>query len=297
MLARSKTPTGRLEQATADHASATAKLNELETARATALLADDDTKAARLDGEIEQQRRLMRGFGDKINLLQEAAAEEERQRKVKERQGLIDRIEVKLQLRDRAGAELAEAVAKADAAFRKMIDIGLEIQAAWNWQAHDLPACLLSHAAITHALTAELYRVGGRPMMGGGQVEKPHAGIHFPGAKCPRFELVHMQDKITPFADVLKQATAHASNILRGKPIAAPIDVSVPVTTNGQGEAPQRTDAEARLASLLKRQAELAEDLSPAGEVAYRAQMEFVRQAQDEVTAEQQLGARHAGSL
>jgi hypothetical protein len=293
-MPRPKSATTRLEQAQADHASAISKLNELETARATALLADDGTKAAHLDGEIEQQRRLVRRFNDTINLLQSAAAEEERQRKVKERQGLIDRIEVKLQLRDRAGAELAEAVAKADAAFRRMIDIGVEVQAAWPWQPSDLPACLLSHGAISAALTHEMYRVGGRPMMGGGQVEKPHAGIHFPGSKCPRFELIHTQDKITPFVDVLKQATTHAGSILRGKPIAAPIDVSVPVTTNGQGEAPQRTEAQIRLASLLKKQAELAENVTPAGEAAYRAQMELIRQAQDEVTAEQQLGASNA---
>jgi hypothetical protein len=293
MLAHAKTATGRLESATAALADTNRRISETVEKRNAALLKDHDQEAIRLGGEIDALHQTAKAHEDKIRLLRAAAAEEERERKAREREGLINRIEVKLQLRDRHGAELATAVAAADKAFRKLIDVGVEIQAAWPWQASDIPACLLSHTAITHALTAELYKVGGRPMLGGGQVEGKHAGIHFPGARCPRHELVHMPEKISPLPDVLKQASEFASAIMRGKVPSAPDAIAVPVT-NG-GENVQRTQAQQRLSDLLVKQSTLAEDVSPQGEAAYRAHMELVRQAQDAVAAEQRTETQQNG--
>jgi hypothetical protein len=285
-------PTKRLAAARDEHADTERRIGEVEKARAKAILADADDTARKLDIELENLRRDARIQRDRIQLLEAEAAEKERERKVREKADLIGRIEKKLAARDTAGKELADAIAKADKAFRRLIDIGIEVHAAWNWPASDVPACLLSHGAISAALSHEMYRIGGRPMLGGGQVEAPHAGIHFPGARVPRFELTHMQEKIVPLTAVLQQATAHASNILRGKrspDIAAPAPVPA---MNGDGEPVQRSEAEQRLGALLKQMAALSEDSTREAE--YNDVVAALAQVQAEIAAEQQLGARHA---
>jgi hypothetical protein len=295
-MSRPKSATGRLEAAQAALEETTRKLAELRAKRDAALLADDDATAIALGAELDGLTQAARAYEDKARLLRDAAQREAADRRVREREGLIKRIESKLAARDQAGAELADAIKRADAAFRKLIDIGVEVTAAWSWPPSDLQACLLSHSAITHVLTHELYRVGGRPMLGGGQVEKPHAGIHFPGAKCPRHELVHLQEKIAPLTTVLQEATAHASNILRGKRPSTPVDVAVtaPIpTTNGQGERPPRTAAEQERDLTLQELIRLGQDTSLQGELRYKANLEKLRQLEDEVAAEQRVGAQH----
>jgi hypothetical protein len=296
--------TSRIEAARLALEESNRKLAELNERRNQCLLKDDNAGAVELGIELANLRLTTRAHEDKIALLREAAAREEQERRAQEKEAQIGKIEKLLAGRDVAGRELADAVAAADRAFRKVIDIGVEAQAEWNWPPSDIPACLLSHAAISHALQAEMYRIGGRPMLGGGQVEAPHAGIHFPGARVPRHELVNLQEKIVPLTAVLQEATAHASNIMRGKRLDTEVDVAVsaPATngnagtvpvSNDQGESPSRTPARERLGVLLKQQAELAED--PTREAEYRDVIAALTQAQDEVTAEQKVGAQQHG--
>ena len=130
-------------------------------------------------------------------------------------------------------------------------------------------------------------------MLLGGQVEPHgvHAGVNFPGAKVPRFELTHLPEKIAPLTAVLQQATAHASNILRGKRPTGPVDIAVPAFVPAMNGVP-RSEAQERLAGLLKRQAELAED--PTREAEYFDTIAQIAAAQAAVSAEQQAGAAHA---
>jgi hypothetical protein len=232
-----------------------------------------------------------RAHEDKIRLLREAAEREANERRVREREGLIQRIEGKLAERDAAGVELAESIARADRAYRRLIDIGLEVQAAWNWPPSDFAACLLSHPAISAALTHEMYRVGGRPMLGGGQVEKPHAGINFPGAPVPRFELTHLPERIPALTAVLQQATEHASNILRGKRPGAPgVEISTPVAVAApvvNGNAVPRTAAQERLSDLNSQLVKLGEDMTPAGEQEYQRVVSEIAQVQGQIAKEQ----------
>jgi hypothetical protein len=245
----------RLKAAQAALEEVNRKLAELNEKRNAALLADDNAAAIDFGIETANLKLSARAYEDKIRLLQQAAAEQERSRREREREGVIKRIEDKLEQRNQAGAELADAVAAADRAFRKLIDVGFEVQSLWSWPPSDLPACLFSHAAITHALTHEMYRIGARPMLGGGQVEPAgfHAGIHFPGARVPRFELTHLPERIPPLTAVLQQATAHASAIMRGKRSSAQIDipVSAPATN---GNVVPRTAAHARIVSEIAKE-------------------------------------------
>jgi hypothetical protein len=287
MSRNTRTATTRLGAAELALTEATRRIGELTEQRNQCLLRDADGEAVELATEIENLRRLADGHRDKIKLLQDAARVEEEERRVKEKTGLIERIEKKLAARDSAGKELADAVAAADRAFRKLIDVGLEVTAAWNWPPSEVPACLLSHGAIAAALTHEMYRIGGRPMLGGGQVEAPHAGIHFPGAKPPRHELVHLREKIVPLTTVLKEATAHASNILRGKRPGAQVDVSVSAPSpapaaNGNGGP--RTAPQESLGKLVERQRQMVEDGTADGPE-YKALIDQIAQAQAAVSA------------
>jgi hypothetical protein len=132
-------------------------------------------------------------------------------------------------------------------------------------------------------------------MLGGGPVEAPHAGIHFPGAKVPRVELTHLREKITPLTAVLQQATEHASNIMRGVRPSAQVDAPVSAPAPAVNGNAVRTTAQERLDGLLVRLAELSKD--PAREREYFDCVGLVAVAQAAVTAEQAMGAQegHAG--
>jgi hypothetical protein len=246
---------GPLDRARASHVETTNKIGRLEAERNDALLRDDDKTAARLDAELEDLRRLSRAQRDKIGLLEAKAEREAAEARVKEKLGLIERIEWKLTERDAAAAELQAAIEGADKAFRKMINLARDVRAAWPWAAHDLPPMLIGEAAIVAAVKHELFRVGARPALGGGQ-DKPGSTISFPGGVAPRIELVGSPGSVAPLGEIARGSTALASQIMRtGK--------STGVITAPAGNEPtprQRTAAEEKLASLHKRQSELAAD-------------------------------------
>jgi hypothetical protein len=280
----------RLASAQAALADVNRRISELVEQRGKLLLDDNDSEAIRLGSEIDALHQAAKAHEDKIRLLRAAAEQEAAERRAREREGLVTRIEDKLAARDAVGRELQDAVAAADRAFRKLIDLGNEAQQLWGWPESDIPACLLSSTAIAHALSGELYRVGGRERYGGGQAEPHgiHAGVNFPGAKPPRYELTHLREQITPFITVLQQASEHASNIMRGRRPSAQADVpvSAPASAINGVEVPHRSEAEARLAYLLRQQATLAEDVSPQGEEAYARCVHEIVEAQAAVSAE-----------
>src|SRR5262245_15396323 len=115
-----KAAINRLQATETALADATRQLADLEAARNKALLKDDDEAADKLLAKIEQQRRLVRGCQDKIALLKAEAEREENERRVREKEGLIKRIEAKLAQRDAAAVELADAITKLDAVFRRL---------------------------------------------------------------------------------------------------------------------------------------------------------------------------------
>jgi hypothetical protein len=119
-------------------------------------------------------------------------------------------------------------------------------------------------------LQFEFYRVGARPFLGGRPGEI--AEQNFPGAAVPRNEWRGTPDKITPFADALRQASKFAVDMMRGKldPLAAVPPVTA-TTDEPTASGPVRSEQQERIAELLKQQAILAADMSPEGEVKYQA--------------------------
>jgi hypothetical protein len=126
-----------------------------------------------------------------------------------------------------------------------------------------------------------------------------------PGARSPTLQLLENPQGVRSMVDIVREASAFAKKFLRtGKGSADGVDninimpapesaATLSATDNVNGGAVQRSDAEQRLASLLKQQAKLAEDVSEQGEKAYLLVVSEIAKAQAEVTAEQQAGARH----
>jgi hypothetical protein len=282
------TISNRLEVARAELAATNRQIAEIEAERNKALLADDDRTAVKLAGQADELRRLAHGHEDKIKLLEVEAEREANERRVREKEGLILRIEKKLAERDAAAAELQAAIEAADRAFRKMITLARDCRAAWPWAPSDLPPLLLGEAAIVAAVKHDLFRAGARPLLGGGQ-DKPGAGLSFPGGQAPRLELVGMPDRVTPLADVAREATALARKIMRsgkstgGATVVAGFVDGVPPAL--MKEPPPLSPQQQQLAQLLAEQERLANDFTPAGEAAYDAVVKKISALQAEGAA------------
>jgi hypothetical protein len=273
----------RLAEARAALSDTSRQIGVLEAQRNAALLADDDPTAAKLYAELETLRGLARGHADKVALLEAEATREEAEAVVKRRADLVVRFEKKLAQADAEAVELQELIAQAEKKFRKIITLRTDARAAWpiadsnaNATAGTAEGAALSGGAVAKLLQFEFYRIGARPFLGGrpGEIKEQD----FPGAVCPRNEWRGRPMDIMPFADALKQASAFAVSMMRGKldPLAAvpPAAVSPPATsTIGESlpSGPVRSEVQERLAELLRKQAALADDLTPAGEQAYRA--------------------------
>jgi hypothetical protein len=264
----------RLEAARAE---AVRRGAEAGAARSKAILDEDDGAARKLDAKLEELQRDARIAAERVRLLEEEAQREEADAVVKRRADLVVRFERKLAQADAEAVELQELIAQAEKKFRKIITLRTDARAAWpigdshaNAAAGTSEGAALSGAAVARLLQFEFNRVGARPFLGGRPGEI--AEQNFPGAVCPRNEWRGIPDKITPFADALRQASRFAVDMMKGK--LDPLTAVPPVTATTDeptASGPVRSEQQERIAELLKQQAILAADMSPEGEVKYQA--------------------------
>jgi hypothetical protein len=148
----------------------------------------------------------------------------------------------------------------------------------WSWPPSDLIPMLMSGATIARAVTHQLYKCGAKPYIGGSPGLKAEVG--FPGGVCPDHRLRGLLDEIPSLTDVLRDGTHLALRIMRGKPppqatVPPSADADVPPSPpsgNGGTPAPSGNGGptnQDRISALLREQARLAEDMTPAGEAAY----------------------------
>jgi hypothetical protein len=286
-MGRRKAADKRLEQARRDHAEADRKIGELEAVRADALLADKDDEAARLDAELETLRRMARGYGDKIALLVAEAEHEEAEARIRRHEVHIRQVE---KLGDdfvAAGIKLAEATANLVAAYRETLAAAERRGAAWPWAPQDQAAAMLTGAAVQLALSHEFFRTSHVPFLGGRPGEKLVPSL--PGSSSSRpTDWLGFPEREPPLIDVCKTAAEYARRRMREISAAQP-DLPPPTSDvrrsavppiNGSTAAAPVSPAVAEgpppeLAALLRRQADLAADPSPEGEVEY---LEVVKQ-------------------
>jgi hypothetical protein len=260
-----------------------AKLSDTGRRRDQLLLAGDERGLDAIETELAGLQKASVRQADRIRLLEEQARQEEAAAVVKRRGDLIVRFEKKLAESDREADELQNLLAQAEKKFRRIIELRTDARAAWpigdshtNATAGTAEGAALSGAAIKRLLSWHLYRIGARPFLGGrpGEIKEED----FPGAACPRNEVRGRPLDITPFADALRQASRFAVDMMRGKldplaalPPAAVVPPAASTTDETAPPGPVRSDQQERLAELLKEQARLAEDMTPAGEEMYRA--------------------------
>jgi hypothetical protein len=292
-----KSAASRIEAAQAAFTETNSRLAELTEQRDAALLDDDTAAAMKLGVEIANRTLEARAYGDKIRLLREEAAREEQARREKERAAQIGKIEAKIDQRDKAMDEVAAAIKQLATASERAINLNREVIAAWTWHAHDLPAALLTPPAIMAAISHEAYRLSYHPRRYGGMDTDPLAGVMLPGSRCPRLEWMELPEKTKPLLEVVRDASEFAKRFLRTGKGSAAVDVAsqpgtssaAPMPTMNGGEPVQRSEAEQRLAGLLKQQLELAEDVTPAGEKAYALIVSEIARVQAEIDAARKM--------
>src|SRR5262249_12929807 len=215
----------------------------------------------------EELRRLQTVGREKIRLLEVERDRAENDRRDKEKETKIARLEATLAERDKAGAELQELVGKAEAAFRRLIELSASVAPAWAWNAPDFAAGLLTGQALQGALSTELFRVGAKPRLLGGREEKFEPD--FPGGRCPDHRLLGLPKQLPSLASQLAEASRYLSDMMHGRrtnagPVASPAQA-----TNGNGirtEPPPTGEK----AALLVRLNELSPDTTEAGEAEYQ---------------------------
>jgi hypothetical protein len=260
---------------------------KLEAERATVLLGDDDGHLARIDARLQNARLQHRTAVDRLAARE---AEEQRQAQAKadrERLATIGKVENRLRERDRIGAELAEHIKAADAAFVKLVETSRQVHAAWPWSASDPYATMVSEGAIAAAVRNEIFRIGGRVPLTGGVIDtRPPS---FPGGEPGRVEHLYQPERTRALVDKLADATATAGRIMRTghndpEPCQEVVGLHVEpdgqpapgVGTNGHAGPGKATPAPVpnpELCRLLARQNELAEmvEMDAAAEAEYAA--------------------------
>jgi hypothetical protein len=274
-----KAATTLLSEAQQELVETNVKLSDIGRRRDQLLLAGDERGLDAIEGELAGLQKAAVRQADRIRLLEEQARQEEAAAVVKRRGDLVLKFEKKLQVADAKADELQATMAKAEQLFREIITLRTDARAAWpigdshaNAAAGTAEGAALSGAAVRRLLSWHLYRIGARPFLGGrpGEIKEED----FPGAACPRNEVRGRPLDITPFADALRAASKFAVDMMKGKldPLAA-----LPPARNGTfhtdetpSPGPVRSDQQERLAALLKKQAALAEEMTPAGEAAYQ---------------------------
>jgi hypothetical protein len=285
------TPAELVERIGKDLGVAELRLAQCERARAEFAEASvSDPSVVEKYNEATRSVELARGEIDRLKIAfasaEEKARAAEAERIAREKLGLIDRIEAKFGERDSAVAELADAVKQADALFRRVCSLSREVDSAWPWQPHDRVAIGLPPGSILQALRHEIFRVGGRPHLLGGQDRDPEAGLDYPGGISPKLELKGTPHLVRPMVDVFREAAECASGIMRTGRSTSGATISFTTPEAGvpaalRKDPPPLTPAQQRLAELLRRQAELAAaDPSPENEAAYQDCVSQIADAQ-----------------
>jgi hypothetical protein len=205
-----------LARAQAVLAETDANLAALVKKRNAALIdGSTDADVALIDDEIAATQKLLRTHTDRVSLLFAERDRVEGERRIKERQAHVCRVEAKLAERDEAAGALQKCVEQADKHFLRLIELAREVRAAWPWRGDQLAPALIADGEILRHLRYELYRAGARPLPGGG-LPGPVAGPSFPGGTPEDLSWAMLPDRIVPLAVKFAAASEYAVGIMRG---------------------------------------------------------------------------------
>jgi hypothetical protein len=268
------------------------KLSDTGRRRDQLLLSGDERELDRVEAEIANLQRQHERQVGRIRLLEQQVEQEEADAVLRRRKDHVAQFTKKLADADQVADELQACIEQSDKLYRRLIQLREDARVAyWGSTPHENAlgvspdGAALSGIACKALLMHELYRVGARPFVGGtpGEIKQPD----FPGGQCPDHRLLGQPHLIEPFGARMRKASQAAIDVMNAKippPNGSGTLPSVPDTPpappapSGNGAPPSGnggTSDQPTLATLLKRQAQLAEDMTPAGEAAYQ---EVVRQ-------------------
>lgn len=288
-----------LDRARAALAETNARLATLAQDRRARLLADDDAAVAEIDREVETLNRSARLLTDKLAVLEEDAQRQGAERRAAEREARLAAADAKFAEGDRIGEELEASIARTVELFKQLIAVRTEAFTASGLALGDAGVALASGPAIKIAVAHQLYKVGTTPMLHGRAGEiVPTA---FPGGQAPTIEMRGLPERIVPLSELLRTASAWASDRMRGRSPAVPAAAHVVATSASAIESIQsltepvraqpRSEAEQRLAGLLSQMARLA--MAPNSDEEYADVVRQVAATQGEIAASQSNGATH----
>jgi hypothetical protein len=267
------TPETALQRVQQSLAGVAEVLGRLGRERDAALLADDDAEVARLDEEMAQQNQMQRRLTDKIALMAAEASRLEVELAAADREARITELEAILARRDKAAEDLQLHLCKAEAAFRKVHELGQAARNGWAWPHGRAGGVLASGQDLFWGVSSFLYKIGGRA----GQTS-PDGPPTFPGARCPRLELLGKPEALPDLADEFRAASKFASDVMRGVTASAPTPEPATAGTDEQpapvvatAGSPSVPPISPEVAQLLVLQSVLAaRDMSAADEEEYR---------------------------
>jgi hypothetical protein len=285
-----------LQRAQAALASNDADIARLADRRNALLLEDvlDEAAIARLDADLARHEHKRRTLGDRLVLLGAEQARLDAEAAAAAREARIVEVERTLVERDAAVMDLRDALVSANRAFQRAHELNIQIRAGWGWGHGKLGGTLTASSDLTQAVSAFLFKVGGRPPLTGGEFQ-PNATPQFPGARCPRLEWQQTPDRCPDLAAVYRLASKYASDAMRG---ITPVPEPVPASSDTTGknlpvaeqspvmpavgitgtQSPNVPTLSAQMVEILRRQAELAMRDDPASEAEYLRNGELLRE-------------------
>jgi hypothetical protein len=285
-------PETALAKAQADLAENDQAIAGLAAERNALLLQDDvdETAVERVDGELARHQRRQMTLTDRLSLLAAEAQREAAEQAAQVHEAKIIEAERLFIARDAAAMELRDHLAAAEAAFRKVYELGVAARAAWPWEHGRAGGTLTTAHDLVREVGAFLYKIGGRPALLGGQfpANVPPA---FPGAKCPRIELLQLPDKLPDLAAEYGAASRYASDVMRGvvrvdavppSPASPGVAAEAPATTPpvvAAAAGPNVPSIGPEVRKLLERQNALASrDMSEADEREYQENSRLIQE-------------------
>jgi hypothetical protein len=224
----------RLAAAHLELAEAQRQVARAEASRNAALLADDDSVAAELATTIDGLRAVIRGWADKIALLESEHAREQTAAVARRHETHLREFEQTLAQADTAGDALQAAVETVEQKFREVIKLRELALSMWPFGksshgdavARTPEGCALAAGAVATLLQHELHRIGSEAPLGGFPGER--IKVPLPGGVPPRLTpLVDQKTKqpipLKPLNEVLRHASRFAVETLRGNKFIPPV--------------------------------------------------------------------------
>jgi hypothetical protein len=279
-MAKEKSAETTLAEASQELISLNSRLSDASARRDKLLRFFADDKALdQIEAEITVLKRQHERQAARVKLFEQQVEQEQAAAALARRQEHVARFQKKLADADKVADELQATIEKADALFRKVIQLREDARVSWwgttsheNALSVSPDGAALSGIAVKALLMHEIYRVGARPFVGGSPGELKQ--VDLPGGQSPRHELLGQPDKIEPLGARTPRASKAAIEVMKGKiPDGEVPDTPSAPPPSGNGTPPAPTGGasdQTTLAALLKRQQQLAEDMTPAGEAAYQ---------------------------